>query len=501
MKIYSVDECSRFLYQAIDKDYIFKKIAVRGTISNLRTHFLNISFFTLLSDKSRISCFIGKAHHTFLTRNLQNGKEASIVGDLKFDKMSGRPVLYVSRILDVKVSVLKENRDALQRELDAAGYFNPENKKTLPIFPFHIGIITSGSGAVVHDIIRTGRMRNDAVRYTLFNSLVQGKEAAMHLAQMVHRAENLEDPVDILIIARGGGAEEDLAPFADRVLLDAVFSCRIPVISAVGHETDTTLLDLVADCRASTPTQAAEIAIPEKKILIQGIAAHLCRLREIWAETGKRRQMQVGNLCSAIKYGKHFSYRKVSAEERLHRFLVMGQSAVRQRGVAKHQAVNNILMLMRRTAEGGKQHFPQYMEFWKQIFQLKGAGKYILARKRNAAVYYLPYLRKFLLLRWYSEQNILANLLYCLHNENKFPTRAFYIRLREDASFLKHRKCFETGSLQSGWQSLRREYANRINRERKNAEILAVGLLMGIKMENFVLNKELQNGETENERK
>lgn len=497
MKIYSVDECSKFLYQAIDKDYIFKKIAVRGTISNLRTHFLNISFFTLLSDKSRISCFIGKAHHTFLTRNLQNGKEASIVGDLKFDKMSGRPVLYVSRILDVKVSALKEDRDALQRELEAAGYFNPGNKQALPLFPFHIGIITSGSGAVVHDIIRTGRMRNDAVRYTLFNSLVQGEGAALHLAKMVHRAENLEDPVDILIIARGGGAEEDLAPFADRVLLDAVFSCRIPVISAVGHETDTTLLDLVADCRASTPTQAAEIAIPEKKILIQGIAAHLCRLREIWAETGKRRQMQLENLCSVLKDGKHFSYRKDSIEERMHRFLIMGQSAVRQRKTAERQTVHNILMLMYRTAEGGKQHFPQYMEFWKQILQMKGSGKYAFSRRKDAAVYYLPYLRKSLFLHWYSERAVLANLLQRFHNGNKLPARVFYIRLRENVLLLKHRKYFETEQLQSEWQSLCREYVNRINRKRKSTETLAVGLLLEIKMENFVMNKELQNGETE----
>ena len=200
---------------------------------------------------------------------------------LEYDKISGRPIFQVDRILSSTESPILEKLDMLKKELKASGYFDIEKKKRLPLFPFRVGIVTSASGAVIHDIIRTGFLRNNSVRYSLYSTTVQGEDAAADMAEMVIRANEETEPPDILIIARGGGAEEDLAPFNQRVLLDAVFCSKIPVISAVGHETDVTLLDLAADVRASTPTQAAEIAVPDKKYIEERIICLYLVLQKI----------------------------------------------------------------------------------------------------------------------------------------------------------------------------------------------------------------------------
>lgn len=479
MKIYSVDECNKLLYQVIDKDYIFKRITVRGTVSNFHTHFLNFSFFTLLNDKSRISCFIGKARHTFLTRGLQSGKEISVVGDLKFDKTAGRPVLYVSRILDVKISAKQQQEEALKKELEAAGYFDPGNKRELPSSPFHIGIITSGSGAVIHDIIRTGRMRNDAVRYTLFNSLVQGEGAAAHLAEMVRKAETTEDPVDILIIARGGGAEEDLAPFAEKVLLDAVFSCRIPVISAVGHETDVTLLDRVADCRASTPTQAAEIAIPEKKALLEKVSAYLVRLQEIQQEIIRRQQLQVKYFFDILKSGKYFAYRQESHVHRIRYLLFTMQSLLMQRIDAGRREVRGNLSLAVHVQKNRSICFGQKAEFYLNMGELQAKGNDSLAQRKMLWKDSAESLLRDPFVQLSPERMMVTDLSRRLYSGNPDSMRVFRERFRDSAVLLGGKKLRREKEIRIHYLSLWKACACRITQTRERAEMLAAELLTG----------------------
>lgn len=281
MKVYSVRECSSLVAGALQKDYIFKNITISGTVSNLRFHFSGVIFFSLIDEESRITCRIGKMRSAFLGRRIKNGTEILILGNIKYEKISGRPIFQVDRILSSTESPILEKLDMLKKELKASGYFDIEKKKRLPLFPFRVGIVTSASGAVIHDIIRTGFLRNNSVRYSLYSTTVQGENAAADMAEMVIRANEETEPPDILIIARGGGSEEDLTPFNQRVLLDAVFCSKIPVISAVGHETDVTLLDLAADVRASTPTQAAEIAVPDKKYIEERIICSYLVLQKI----------------------------------------------------------------------------------------------------------------------------------------------------------------------------------------------------------------------------
>ena len=301
MKIYRVQEAGRLLSAAIQKEYIFKQITLRGTISGLHTHFSGVTFFSLIEGNQRISCLIGRMHRTFLTRRMESGLEASVTGDLRYDNRSGKPVLYVQRVMAVREGVFKQERDALEEELREKGFFNPAGKKPLPRFPFHVGVITSGSGAVIHDIMQTGRQKNDAVRYTLYHSAVQGEGAVEDLAATLRKAAEDSDAADVLILARGGGAEEDLAPFNARMVLEAIHDCPIPIISAVGHETDTTLADRVADRRASTPTQAAELAIPEKKWLYRELQIIIERMTASWqqhlSEKRKPVQQEMNRLC------------------------------------------------------------------------------------------------------------------------------------------------------------------------------------------------------------
>ena len=263
MKVYSVRECSSLVAGAFQKDYIFKNITISGTVSNLRFHFSGVIFFSLIDEESRITCRIGKMRSAFLGRRIKNGTEILILGNIKYEKISGRPIFQVDRILSSTESPILEKLDMLKKELKASGYFDIEKKKRLPLFPFRVGIVTSASGAVIHDIIRTGFLRNNSVRYSLYSTTVQGENAAADMAEMVIRANEETEPPDILIIARGGGSEEDLTPFNQRVLLDAVFCSKIPVISAVGHETDFSISDFVADLRAPTPSAAAELAVPD----------------------------------------------------------------------------------------------------------------------------------------------------------------------------------------------------------------------------------------------
>ena len=288
MKVYSVRECSSLVAGALQKDYIFKNITISGTVSNLRFHFSGVIFFSLIDEESRITCRIGKMRSAFLGRRIKNGTEILILGNIKYDKISGRPIFQVDRILSSTESPILEKLDMLKKELKASGYFDIEKKKRLPLFPFRVGIVTSASGAVIHDIIRTGFLRNNSVRYSLYSTTVQGENAAADMAEMVIRANEETEPPDILIIAIPPspfgveiGSEEDLTPFNQRVLLDAVFCSKIPVISAVGHETDVTLLDLAADVRASTPTQAAEIAVPDKKYIEERIICLYLVLQKI----------------------------------------------------------------------------------------------------------------------------------------------------------------------------------------------------------------------------
>lgn len=278
MKVYAPEDMGALIARTFRKDYVYTTVAVRGTVSGLHVHFSGQVFFSLIDEKGRILCTAGKGKSSFLLRSLREGILATVIGNFRYEPKAGRLVLYGERIIDTGKSPQTMAKEALFRELEEKGWFDAGRKRSLPPYPFHIAVITSRSGAVIHDIVATGRRRNPAVAYTLWSSAVQGEGAALSMAEALRRMEESEPLPDVVIIARGGGAEEDLAPFNERCLAEAVHMAKVPVISAVGHEINVTLTDLVADRRASTPTQAAEIAVPEKGRIKADISKEMGRL-------------------------------------------------------------------------------------------------------------------------------------------------------------------------------------------------------------------------------
>lgn len=280
MKKVTVSECNEWISHLFNKDYILHNLAVSGTVSNLRIHSSGRVYFSLMDSKGRIFCVISPERRTFLTRRLYNGCEATCSGTFIYSARRGYASLYVDRITGIRTSEMTEKARILYEQLEKKGYFSPLHKKLLPSFPEQIGIIASSTGAVWHDVIKTGRMRNDSIRYTVLGCRVQGEEASQDMANRIREAQTMSSPPDILILARGGGAEEDLQPFNDAELLEAIHKSSIPVVSAVGHETDVTLADLTADVRASTPTQAAELCIPEKQSVQEEIVRLMHRMAD-----------------------------------------------------------------------------------------------------------------------------------------------------------------------------------------------------------------------------
>lgn len=354
MKIYSVSECGRLLAGRMNKDYIFSHVAVRGTISSVHSHFSGVTYFTLLGEESRLFCVIGRMGNAFLTRNLESGMEATVVGDIRYNAFSGWPSLFVERILDVRKSSRLEEKEDMVRELERAGYFDPFRKKPLPTFPFHIAIVSSESGAVVHDIVKTGRMRNPCVRYTLYSTSVQGAGAAADMAAKISEAAGASDRPDVIILARGGGAEDDLSPFNERVLLDAIHSCPLPVISAVGHETDTTLADLTADRRASTPTQAAEIAIPERKAWISLLSGALGELDEGRKSRFRKEKQEIAEILISMKENTSKERLVHLRQEIKGHVLVLDRGMERQLKSRYREVLKNLICLKERSGGHGR---------------------------------------------------------------------------------------------------------------------------------------------------
>lgn len=263
MKVYTVRDCARILSRSLEKEYLLRRISVRGTVSSLRVHFSGNAYFSLTDGDIRLECTIDRMKSAFLLRRLKNGDTAVVGGTVRYDSRRGRAVLPVEQVYESGESTEKTELEKLKRRLENAGWFDPAGKKPLPRFPFLIGLVTSSSGAAAEDVISTGIRRNPAVKYCLFSSSVQGRSAVSGLVRALEEAGSACPRPDILILTRGGGAEEELAVFNDPAVLKAVHDAEVPVISAVGHERDVTLADLTADRRAATPTQAAEMAVPE----------------------------------------------------------------------------------------------------------------------------------------------------------------------------------------------------------------------------------------------
>lgn len=260
---FNVSELNNYIKKLISMDYILRDIKVTGEITNLNFHKNGNIYFSLKDKFARIDAM---ASQEDIKINIFDGAKVMAKGTVTYYDRSGRVFLYISQLeLDGKGNLYQEYLD-LKEKLSKEGLFDPRHKKRLKKYPSRIGLITSTSGAAIEDVINIFRKRNKTCDVFIYPSLVQGSHAAESLISGV-KYFNEEEPVDTIIIARGGGSFEDLFVFNDEGLAREIFASKIPVISAVGHEVDYTICDFVADMRAATPTNAAElVTISEDQI-------------------------------------------------------------------------------------------------------------------------------------------------------------------------------------------------------------------------------------------
>ena len=259
----TVTQLNDYIARVFDSDTLLMNVAVTGEISNLKYHSSGHVYFSLNDDNSKVNCFLPSSYAKNLSYELGDGLEVTASGKVSVYRRGGYYSLFVRTIQVAGEGNLSMAFQLMKEKLEKEGLFDPAHKKPIPAFPHKIGILTSPTGAAVQDIVKIIRSKNELVDILVFPVQVQGEGAAQNIADTLKFVnENCKD-MDILIVGRGGGSQEDFWAFNEEVLARAIYDSRIPVISAVGHEIDFSISDFVADMRAETPTAAADLAVPD----------------------------------------------------------------------------------------------------------------------------------------------------------------------------------------------------------------------------------------------
>lgn len=256
----TVTDLNKYIKEKIDNDEMLNNVLIKGEISNFKNHYTGHMYFTLKDENSLIKCVMFKTYTTHLSFMPKDGMKVIILGSVSVFERDGVYQVYAKAMKEDGLGSLYTAYEELKNKLEQEGLFNKEHKKKIPFMPKTIGVLTSNTGAVIRDIINVSTRRNPNVHIKLYPVPVQGLGASEKIAEGI-KFMNENKLADILIIGRGGGSLEDLWPFNEEIVARAIYDSVIPIISAVGHETDFTIADFVADLRAPTPSAAAELAV------------------------------------------------------------------------------------------------------------------------------------------------------------------------------------------------------------------------------------------------
>ena len=298
--IYSVTQVNNYIKNMFTQDFLLQGLSIRGEVSNCKYHSSGHIYFTLKDSGGTLTCIMFAGYRRGLSFKLEEGQQVIVTGAVDVYERDGRYQLYAREIRLAGVGLLFERFEALKAELKEMGMFEAEYKQPIPKFIRTLGVVTAPTGAAVRDIIQISMRRNPFVQIILYPAQVQGEGAAESIVEGIHALER--QGVDVMIVGRGGGSIEDLWAFNERIVAEAVFHCSVPVISAVGHETDTTIIDFVSDLRAPTPSAAAELAVFDVRqllaqlesyegALISGMRQKLERYRQITEHYSRLFQM------------------------------------------------------------------------------------------------------------------------------------------------------------------------------------------------------------------
>lgn len=280
IKTLTVTELNSYIKRTLDNDFILNNLYIKGEISNLKYHSSGHIYFSLKDSISKINCVMFRSNSIDLDFKLQEGMEVIASARCSIYPETGSLQLYISSLQKEGIGELHIKFEKLKKKLQEEGYFDEDHKKAIPKMPRRIGVVTSETGAVIRDIINVSRRRNSYVDIVLYPAVVQGEKAYKTVIEGI-KFFNAQKSVDVIIIGRGGGSIEELWNFNEEELAKEIFNSKIPIISAVGHEVDFTISDFVSDYRASTPSQAAEIAVPLESDIIKEIENYNKRIKEI----------------------------------------------------------------------------------------------------------------------------------------------------------------------------------------------------------------------------
>ena len=274
----SVSQLNSYIKDKIADDEYLNNVLVKGEISNFKNHYTGHMYFTLKDENSLIKCIMFKSYAQSLEFMPKDGMKVFALGGVSVFERDGVYQIYVKAMQEDGVGALYKKYEELKRRLEEEGYFDESHKQKIPLMPKTIGVLTSQTGSVIRDIINVSTRRNPNVNIRLLPVPVQGEGAAEKIANGI-KFMNDNNLADVLILARGGGSLEDLWPFNEEIVAHAIYNSKLPVISAVGHETDFSISDFVADLRAPTPSAAAELAVPDIYEVKQKINTYQNRLR------------------------------------------------------------------------------------------------------------------------------------------------------------------------------------------------------------------------------
>ncbi|MBD5463160.1 MAG: exodeoxyribonuclease VII large subunit [Lachnospiraceae bacterium] len=319
--VYTVGQINSYIKNMFAQDFLLNELSVKGEVSNCKYHSSGHIYFTLKDKKGTISCVMFAGNRSGLAFRMMEGMQVVVKGTIDVYERDGKYQMYAKSITQDGAGELYERFERLKQELLERGMFAPEYKKPIPRFIKTLGVVTAPTGAAVRDIINIASRRNPYVQIILYPAIVQGESAAESIVRGIQALEKRQ--VDVVIVGRGGGSIEDLWAFNEEIVAQAVFDCNIPVISAVGHETDTTIIDYVSDMRAPTPSAAAELAVYDVTLLLgqmEGIRLSLnrqiqariklARMKQQTLETKLKMNSPMGKIREKRTYA-------VSLEERL----------------------------------------------------------------------------------------------------------------------------------------------------------------------------------------
>ena len=296
----TVSKINAYIKNMFRQDYVLSRVSVKGEISNCKYHTSGHIYFTLKDEGGTLSSIMFASQAISLSFHLSDGMQVIVSGRIEVYERDGKYQLYANSIVQDGIGDLYKKFEELKKQFQDMGYFESEYKRPIPYFSKKIGIVTASTGAAIHDIMNISYRRNPYVSLVLYPALVQGEGAASSIVSGIEKLDTMG--MDVIIVGRGGGSIEDLWAFNEECVAEAIFNAKTPIISAVGHETDFTIADFVADLRAPTPSAAAELAVADIHQIENRIAGYEELVNKAFMKVISQKRAVIDNYSMRLKY-------------------------------------------------------------------------------------------------------------------------------------------------------------------------------------------------------